>query len=276
MPYLRFNQRKRKTVLLGIVAVILIILFLGRKEYFDLGRWRDYVISVEEALESERMLAGQLETDAGTATRVGRKRSYDRDSLPIPAILHQTYKNATVPERWQVPHNFCREAHKSYQHYLWTDEDARNFIAKHYPSFIPTYDSYIHPIERVDAMRYFIVYHYGGIYLDLDIGCRRNLDALRVYEDTVILPKTKPIGFSNDFFMASPRHPFMKQLMDALPSWKMESRLSPYASVMASTGPPLSLYTIRNVAVERRHPGLAGFAVCWPHQCKLFIPLAWQ
>lgn len=37
-----------------------------------------------------------------------------------------------------------------------------------YPWFIETWDSYIYPIERADAIRYFALVHFGGIYIDLD------------------------------------------------------------------------------------------------------------
>lgn len=42
------------------------------------------------------------------------------------------------------------------------------FIEDNYNWFLPTYDSYKFPIQRVDVMRYFIIRYYGGIYLDLD------------------------------------------------------------------------------------------------------------
>jgi mannosyltransferase OCH1-like enzyme len=45
---------------------------------------------------------------------------------------------------------------------------SRDFIAKEYPWFLSTYDGYAFPIQRVDTVRYFILRHYGGIYLDLD------------------------------------------------------------------------------------------------------------
>ena len=45
----------------------------------------------------------------------------------------------------------------------------RDFIAKEYNWFLETYDAYPYPIQRADALRYFVVYHYGGIYADLDL-----------------------------------------------------------------------------------------------------------
>ncbi|KAJ3896091.1 hypothetical protein GG344DRAFT_72572 [Lentinula edodes] len=50
---------------------------------------------------------------------------------------------------------------------------------------------YKYAIQRADAIRYFVLHHYGGVYLDLDVGCLRPLDPLLVYP--VILPKTHEI-----------------------------------------------------------------------------------
>jgi mannosyltransferase OCH1-like enzyme len=51
---------------------------------------------------------------------------------------------------------------------LWTDNNSREFIETEYAWFLRTYDGYRYPVQRVDALKYFLMLHYGGIYLDLD------------------------------------------------------------------------------------------------------------
>lgn len=51
---------------------------------------------------------------------------------------------------------------------MWTNEKSREFIAEEYPWFLDTFDGYKYPIQRADSIRYFVLAHYGGIYLDLD------------------------------------------------------------------------------------------------------------
>ena len=51
---------------------------------------------------------------------------------------------------------------------LWTDVKSRELIATEYPWFLNTFDNYSQPIQRADAIRYFVLAHYGGIYIDLD------------------------------------------------------------------------------------------------------------
>lgn len=51
---------------------------------------------------------------------------------------------------------------------LWTDDKSRELIATEYPWFLDTFDNYSQPIQRADAIRYFVLAHFGGIYIDLD------------------------------------------------------------------------------------------------------------
>jgi len=48
---------------------------------------------------------------------------------------------------------------------------SRDFIETEYPWFLHTYDHYRYPVQRVDAVRYFLMLHYGGIYMDFDNVC---------------------------------------------------------------------------------------------------------
>lgn len=54
------------------------------------------------------------------------------------------------------------------QFQLWTNEKSREFIAAEYPWFLETFDGYKYPIQRADSIRYFVLAHYGGTYIDLD------------------------------------------------------------------------------------------------------------
>lgn len=117
---------------------------------------------------------------------------------------------------------------------LWSDAASRVFIAEHYPWFLPTFDGYTYPIQRADVIRYFVLHHYGGIYMDLDIGCRRNLDPLLYFR--VILPQTIPVGVSNDLMFAEKGHPFMDLVIHNLMTFDHTYGTN-YPTVMFSTGP---------------------------------------
>lgn len=152
----------------------------------------------------------------------------------IPRIIHQTWKSEILPERWRGISEECRKMMPDYDYKLWTDADSREFIAKEYPWFLDTFDAYTYPIQRADAIRYFVLHFYGGVYLDLDVGCRRRLDTLLVHP--VILPKTIPVGVSNDLMFSEKGHPFMAQTIHNLVTFD-HSWILNYPTVMFSTGP---------------------------------------
>lgn len=121
----------------------------------------------------------------------------DRPHL-IPKIIHQTYVNDTVPEKWREAQKSCVDLHEDYEYkvslqvqdersgsamkeltfggnpQLWTDAKSRELIATEYPWFLATFDHYTQPIQRADAIRYFVLAHFGGIYIDLDDVCPLN------------------------------------------------------------------------------------------------------
>ena len=94
----------------------------------------------------------------------------------IPKIIHQTWKNETIPDKWKTYHASWKKHFPSpeYKHILWTDKDNREFIKQNYNWFLDIFDNYPKNIQRADAIRYFILYHYGGIYADLDCEVREN------------------------------------------------------------------------------------------------------
>jgi len=157
----------------------------------------------------------------------------DRESL-IPKILHQTYKNETIPYAWREAQQSCLDLHPDYKYMLWTDKSSRQFIQDEYPWFLETFDRYTYPIQRADAIRYFVLAHYGGVYLDLDDGCQRRLDPLLAYPAWV--RRTIPTGISNDAMGSRPQHPFFLRVIDELPKYDRRWFM-PYITVMGSTGP---------------------------------------
>lgn len=87
---------------------------------------------------------------------------------------------------------------------------------------------------RADAIRYFVLATYGGIYIDLDDGCQRKLDPLLSYK--AWLRKTVPTGISNDAMGSVPQHPFFLRVIQSLKDYKRDWKV-PYITVMYNTGP---------------------------------------
>jgi mannosyltransferase OCH1-like enzyme len=117
---------------------------------------------------------------------------------------------------------------------FWTDASALTFISTHYPQHLNLFKGYKYGIQRADVLRYFLLHHYGGIYLDLDIAPYRRLDALLALPAWVC--ETTPTGISNDALGNVTGHPFYQFVIDSLEDYQRDWG-SPYVTVMASTGP---------------------------------------
>jgi len=186
----------------------------------------------------------------------------------IPKIIHQTWKTDEIPDKWK-PYaaswqQLCKE--HGWEYVLWTDEKNRAFIAEHYPWFLEKYDSYPQNIQRADAIRYFILYHYGGVYSDLDIGIQSPERFLQIYnlvkhEKIVLCKSINPVGsqdLTNALSMSQPRQDFWFVVWDQLfepfrtRPWKRMMRKSPYFSVLFTTGPSM----LSDACVEAQKRGL--------------------
>jgi glycosyltransferase involved in cell wall biosynthesis len=144
-----------------------------------------------------------------------------RMQTKIPAVIHQTWKDADVPAQWKKWADSWRLHHPGWGYRLWTDSDNRTFLQEHYPWFLPVYDGYAEPIMRADAIRYFLLDHFGGLYVDLDFECLSPVDGILDGHELVLgcepqahtqLLLARQRGFSrivgNAFIASRPGHPF--------------------------------------------------------------------
>jgi hypothetical protein len=68
---------------------------------------------------------------------------------------------------------------ESYIYILWDIFDATVFIKNEYPEYLPFFLSETSfPIIKCDFFRYLLMYHFGGIYTDLDFICLKNINEL--------------------------------------------------------------------------------------------------
>ncbi|WFD36273.1 hypothetical protein MCUN1_003151 [Malassezia cuniculi] len=228
------NRKRVLAVLLQLLGAVLlcVVLFLqGVRWYFHIP-------------ESAYILRSELGTWDEIRANTERPAVFDNAALSnmsgvnppdkIPKIIHQTWKTDIIPDRWVPVRNECAAMHPDYEYMLWTDESSRKLIETDYPWFLPVFDSYPYNIQRADVIRYFVLHKYGGVYMDLDIGCVRPMDPLLRFD--VILPRTIPVGVSNDLMLASKAHPFLVLMIDNLKYFN-HAFITPYATVMFSTGP---------------------------------------
>jgi mannosyltransferase OCH1-like enzyme len=150
---------------------------------------------------------------------------------------------------------------------LWTDESARDFLSDKYPWFVDIWDNYAFPIQRADSIRYFILHHYGGVYLDMDTWCNQTFPIHQIESDTVahyaLFKSTLPTGVTNDFLITSARHPVYTAAIAELSRFnaltRVWARWQPHCAIMISAGPMFLTMVVKDYLIKQ--PSLTSPAV---------------
>jgi mannosyltransferase OCH1-like enzyme len=154
-------------------------------------------------------------------------------------IIHQTWKDENIPDKWKNSKESWIKYHPDWQYKLWTDKDNEELIRNYFPWFLKTYLNFEYNIQRADAIRYCILYLYGGVYCDLDLEPLNNLDDLFNNSGLYFIfsGNTNYIYTNSLMASSSPRESiFFKMInetMKATPFWCLGKHLE----VMYSTGP---------------------------------------
>lgn len=81
----------------------------------------------------------------------------------IPRILHQISLGHRAPrEGWMQARNACLAYHSDWETHLWTDENAAKLVEEKFPHLKDMWYGYKYPIQRIDALRYMVLFEYGG------------------------------------------------------------------------------------------------------------------
>lgn len=173
--------------------------------------------------------------------------------MQIPRIIHQTYKTVDLPERWRGTPAAWKRLHPDWEYMFWTDEKNRELIRRVDPEFLPHYDNYKYPIQRADAVRYYILKHYGGIYVDLDIICNNSFEPIFRYlergnKETGLFRSANSFlynySLTNGMMISIPHSAFFDRVISTMKDRASSTsfrlyHLLPHTTIMKTTGPCL-------------------------------------
>lgn len=82
----------------------------------------------------------------------------------VPPVLHHISlgSGASTHSKWTEVRQSCLDMHPDWEAFLWTDDTANDFVAHEYPELLDMWMSYRYPIQKIDALRYMVLYRYGG------------------------------------------------------------------------------------------------------------------
>ena len=100
----------------------------------------------------------------------------------IPKIIHRIWIGPRpFPEKYKACVESCKKLHPDWQFILWTNKDIENILNIN-PKYKWLFNEYknkkvVYQAQK-DVLEYLILHKYGGIYLDADIYCFKNMNDL--------------------------------------------------------------------------------------------------
>ena len=150
----------------------------------------------------------------------------------IPKIIHQTWKDKNLPPIIYklVSENISFLKSQGYEYMFWTDEMILKLIAEEYPNFYNIYKLARTGVQKGDIARILLVYHYGGIYIDLDVLVLRDFNEILDMSSNKLYITYEPSGqtnalynsdkyLCNAFFAANKNNSMLKVLLNNIPEY---------------------------------------------------------
>ena len=161
----------------------------------------------------------------------------------IPKIIHQTWKTEDIPSDWQPLVESWKNFHPNWKYMFWSDQSGLEFVESEFPDFYDTYQSYSYGIQRADALRYLLLQHYGGLYVDMDFECLRSFDNLISKSKLLIgWEPTKHLAefdhskvICNALIASEQNHPFWHHVIGYLKNNNQKVLI--HSDVLCTTGP---------------------------------------
>jgi mannosyltransferase OCH1-like enzyme len=168
--------------------------------------------------------------------------------MNFPKNIFQTWKTKDVPEQWKKAQLSVIEKNPNWNYTLLTDDDNDKLVKENFPDFYQTFVSLKYPIQRADAVRYCVLYLYGGIYLDLDYICNKSFDDIILNKEVGLIYSNNTSGiFTNSILISKKNSNFwlltLQQIQKPLPWYE---KISKHFEIMNSTGPMMINYVAKN------------------------------
>ena len=165
----------------------------------------------------------------------------------FPKVIHQTYiSEETIPEHWKISLLEWKRLHSSSEvpieergeYRFWSDEDNLLFIEENFPDFLQTYKNFKYPIQRADAVRYCILYKFGGIYSDLDMVPKENVFNHFNNGSVFLIKSANAENHYTNCFMASlPKQKFWLECIEEMKKPLPKYIVGKHFTILSSTGP---------------------------------------
>lgn len=147
----------------------------------------------------------------------------------IPTIVHQIWigDSEQFPEKYHKAMSSWKIHNPDYTFMYWTSQKINLFLQTLEPWIYQKYSKLPKFIHKADFAKFFILYYYGGLYVDLDTICTKSID-----EIYYLLLKYDVVLYSNrlsidiDFLLCRPNNHLFHKVILKLHSLKVKNSSS--------------------------------------------------
>ena len=155
----------------------------------------------------------------------------------IPKIIHQIYWDFTSNNRdveilFSDYYKKIQIMYNDWEYHLWNKNDCIQLLIQHYPQYLDYFNNLNSEIKKHDFIRILMIYHYGGMYLDLDIMPvnKININDFNEY-DIYLTTESEKQEPSNCFILSKPKQTFFIKYINYIMTIDMDT------GVINHTGP---------------------------------------
>ncbi|XP_052812165.1 uncharacterized protein LOC128239780 [Mya arenaria] len=173
---------RRKTFLLGIIFVVCSVTVL---------RLTDMASGVMQTFPQRTQSVREIIVPVELNMSVFQDFLVPADARKplIPHLIHQTFETVMIPSKLESHVRTVVNMNANWTYHFWTDDSARKLVKERHPNLLPIWDKYMRNIMRADALRYVVLYEFGGAYLDLDVVAYRSFDRITYKYGCIIPPE---------------------------------------------------------------------------------------
>lgn len=175
----------------------------------------------------------------------------------IPRVIYQSWYTTDLHPFVQLQIDRMMTKNPSYTHVLFTDHDMERFINENFNiQIVECYHRLNIMVAKVDFWRYLILYHSGGIYIDMDSTITGSLDELIHNDDhEVVSAESNDLFFVQWGLVFQKHHPILKRVIELIVD---NITFNKYPNdIHKMTGP--SIYTEAvNFIREKQHVNMYG------------------
>ena len=198
--------------------------------------------------------------------------------MKIPKIFHQIWfdfkqgNGAEFPEKFKTYRDSWTNQHPDWEYKLWSEDEFLKILPDNLQALYHKYDVMI---KKVDFAKFVVLQKYGGVYVDTDEECFKNIEPLMADYDVVLAfdypveRLTPDMSIINSFMATVPDHPLFAYVINCCPAHQ-------HRWVCHATGPTFFGGRIYEYVTDENNSEIVGnIKIYMGTDVKFFYPISW-